>query len=326
MTDSKNSIATSQTPQEYVGHALDTLKEHFLHKERVTDDFCGGVLAQVATAQTLDDAHRIIRDALKDLGERHSFFLTPAEWNDIQTAAPPEPEGRHLGRMAYLSIPWFGENKHISGEEHAGKIQKLIAQLDTPDILGWIVDLRGNKGGNMWPMLAGLGPLLGDERVGAFQTRGKPDIFWAYKDGGAYADCVREVQAPEETHHRLRGNQPFVAVLIGDQTCSAGEAVAVAFRDRPDTRFFGAATRGVSTSNSQYEMSDGARLVVTTSVFADRLGQAYPKGISPDEVVEGAEDVPLERNPVVQSAMEWLAGKHKPTPEPRLKEHRRLGR
>ena len=33
---------------------------------------------------------------------------------------------------------------------------------------GWIVDLRGNFGGNMWPMLLSVEPLIGNGTLGYF--------------------------------------------------------------------------------------------------------------------------------------------------------------
>jgi len=45
------------------------------------------------------------------------------------------------------------------------------ASADRDDLIGWIVDLRGNGGGNMWPMLAGVGPVLGEGVVGSSSIR-----------------------------------------------------------------------------------------------------------------------------------------------------------
>ncbi|WP_374191873.1 hypothetical protein [Spirosoma foliorum] len=38
-------------------------------------------------------------------------------------------------------------------------IQDQIKADDSDSIGGWLVDLRGNTGGNMWSMLAGIGPI-----------------------------------------------------------------------------------------------------------------------------------------------------------------------
>ena len=37
----------------------------------------------------------------------------------------------------------------------------------------------------MWPMLAGLGPLLGNGVCGAFHNAGGKDMNWFYRDGEA---------------------------------------------------------------------------------------------------------------------------------------------
>jgi hypothetical protein len=42
---------------------------------------------------------------------------------------------------------------------------------------------------------------------------------------------------------------PKVAVLIDRRTGSSGEAIAIAFRGRPETRFFGDHTEGASIAN-----------------------------------------------------------------------------
>jgi hypothetical protein len=40
---------------------------------------------------------------------------------------------------------------------------------DTTSICG-VVDLRSNSGGNMWPMIAGIGPVVGEGHLGAFSA------------------------------------------------------------------------------------------------------------------------------------------------------------
>lgn len=56
---------------------------------------------------------------------------------------------------------------------------RALRQHESAD--GWVVDLRGNSGGSMWPMLAVALPLLGgDGVIGAFVTRdGARTPWWA---------------------------------------------------------------------------------------------------------------------------------------------------
>ena len=53
--------------------------------------------------------------------------------------------------------------------DYAKTLQDSIRARDRVGLIGWIVDLRGNSGGNMWPMLAGVGPVLGEGVAGVLQ-------------------------------------------------------------------------------------------------------------------------------------------------------------
>ncbi len=103
------------------------------------------------------------------------------------------------------------------------------------------------------------------------------------------------------TPYMLLTRASRVAVLIDALVASSGEAVAVSFRSRPDTRSFGAATCGLSTVNSGFRLSDGATLQLTTALMADRNRTTYGVPIAPDEVVPGDGEVVLR-------AIAWLRG------------------
>src|SRR5690606_13717711 len=99
-------------------------------------------------------------------------------------------------------------------------------------------------GGNMWPMLAGLAPLLGDGVVGAFAPPAETPTRW-WIDGGN-AGSGERLQAASHYAVEIAGPTPIVAVLTGPRTASSGEAVAVAFRGHPGARSFGEPTHGVT--------------------------------------------------------------------------------
>src|SRR5690606_7638415 len=101
-------------------------------------------------------------------------------------------------------------------------------------VCGWIIDLRRNSGGNLWPMLLGVGPLVGDGDAGAaVYPDGRRVPFW-YRDGrvglGDY------VQLRVTRPYRLRRRDPYLAVLLGERTASSGEILAGAFRGSPKHR------------------------------------------------------------------------------------------
>ena len=89
-------------------------------------------------------------------------------------------------------------------------------------------------------------------------------------------------------------------MLTDNAVGSSGEAVVVAFRQRPNTRSFGAATCGLSTANRGFPLSDGATLNLTVSVMADRTKTRYGDAIVPDEPVADADVVPR--------AVAWILG------------------
>jgi hypothetical protein len=85
-------------------------------------------------------------------------------------------------RVGYLLVPSFGGEESFNPEKAAGFAKQLndhVRRLDEMGASGWIVDLRFNSGGDMWPMLAGVGPLLNGNRVGAFVREGEEeDAKW----------------------------------------------------------------------------------------------------------------------------------------------------
>jgi carboxyl-terminal processing protease len=212
--------------------------------------------------------------------------------------------GRRLaGNIGYIAVPALDGGSPLV-PYYPDIMQQIIADIDQTPTCGWVVDLQGNTGGQIWPMLAGIGPVLGEGRVGSFTPPGD-SAGWSYRDGQALLSGIVSAQAPAPYH--LRRPDPPVAVLTDGQTGSAGEAVAVAFRGRPGARSFGAATNGVPTGNVGIPLSDGAALQLTMVMDVDRTGHAYDAPIPPDVAVptnrfrQGT-----DKDPVVQAGVAWL--------------------
>lgn len=201
-------------------------------------------------------------------------------------------------KYAYILIPGLvtTEKQELS----AKKIVEIIQTLDARDPLGWIVDLRQNVGGNMWPMLLGLGPIMGEGVVGSFQFPDGHHQNWYYSSGKVLMGR-RAIASLEGSAYCLKFPNPAVAVLTSGRTASSGEAIAVAFRGRPNARSFGEATYGLSTANEDYDLCHGMQMHLTVATFADRTGAAYGKAIIPDQIVSE-----LQSDPITE-AKEWLS-------------------
>jgi carboxyl-terminal processing protease len=204
------------------------------------------------------------------------------------------------GRFALLTIP--GMQKDDQGERRylrAG--MAAVQEVDKSAPCGWIVDLRSNGGGNMWPMIAVLAPLLGEGKLGSFVFPGGTRVDWELRDGQALLDgSSMTLQANTVM---LAHPDPPVAVLTSEATASAGEASLIAFRGLNRARTFGRPTAGFATSNETFSLSDGAVLVLTTALDADRTGHVYGNDPIPP-------DLPVPRWPdhdaAVGSATSWL--------------------
>jgi C-terminal processing protease CtpA/Prc len=207
--------------------------------------------------------------------------------------------------VAYLAVPGFAGGAPAAQVEFAESIKNLIQQHDSEASCGWIVDLRQNGGGNLWPMLAGVGALLGNGAVGAS----------VYPDGRRVSVWYRDGQAGFGDYVQLRVNDvyrpprlPAVAVLTGPGTGSSAEVLALAFRGRPGARSFGAPTAGVSTGTRTFALADGAALILAVAATSDRLGRVYSGPLDPDEAVVGETTARAPTaDPLVATAQRWLS-------------------
>jgi carboxyl-terminal processing protease len=278
-----------------------TLLQRYSVKRREIDwtAFRAQVFAAAGPAQTIGATVPGIRQALALLGDGHSVYI-PLRGSVVavptKTCAAPTIRRPGAPNVGYVRVRQFAGTP-AEATVYAQQLQDSIRVADRDSLVGWIVDLRGNSGGNMYPMIAGIGPILGEGVVGYFLSADSAWTPFSYRDGiSAYADTpLHQVSSV----YRLKRPNPRVAVLTDGWVASSGEAVAVAFRGRADTRSFGTPTCGLSTGNATYFLSDTSRLVITVSTMADRTQRAYGDAIAPDEAITNPDDA-------VSRAILWL--------------------
>jgi carboxyl-terminal processing protease len=299
--------AQPSDPATYLEDTLAWIETHALRRDRVDwSSTLAEARAVASGAHATSDTYIAIRLVLAKLDDRHSFFLEPeqaAEW--LRNPGNQDPEARRLdGHIGYVALPSFFGFDARTPSAFATRVQELIRAVDQPPACGWIVDLRQNAGGNMWPMLVGIGPLLGEGEAGATVSSNQR-VRWSYRDGGGYADD--QLMMLVNNAYR-RATPPAVAVLTGSTTGSAGEAITVAFRGRPSTRSFGGPTYGVPTANDVKILADNAVLVLTTAVSADRTGTLYEDSIKPDQPIAAVRLAGSDESPdsTLQAAAAWL--------------------
>jgi carboxyl-terminal processing protease len=292
----------------YLDAALDIMQQNSINREKIDwPAFRERAHERLTAAKTMQDVHALLRVSIKELGDGHSFMRPPPQTPGAtpSPAAPGKPResrGEMMGDIAYVFMPGYSSGTPQANTAFADALQKILAELDAQNPKGWVLDLRENTGGNMWPMMAGIGPLLGEGENGRFLTHGKSTTWW-YRAGASGIERYTSTKV-STAPYQLKRLLPPVAVLTGAKTASSGEAIVVAFRGRPSTRFFGAATHGQSTANQNFRLSDGTTLYLTTGIYVDRTGKTYGKAIEPDELVPSPVDSTTD--PVLTAAITWL--------------------
>lgn len=305
--------AMPDSVRDYVSVAMAVFRENSVHRSEVDwTSLEDSVFARAAGAQTPTDTWLALTWALRRV-DPHSF-LRPSEkmmaaitGGTVSQAPQPgasRPLGQLLDGIGLVTVPpHSGRNRPA----YVDSLRTQLVTLDSTGVCGWIVDLRENTGGNMWPMLAGVGPLLGAEMVGSF-TDGPPGAGWRYRDGRSWLGDSTPPAEPlgwgSTPPRQLEHAEAPVALLVGKETASSGEMVLLAFLGRPNVRSFGDSTAGFASANKSVPLRDGATLVVTSSYPRDRLGRTYPLRIAPDEFVPPSDSA--GRDASLRRARAWL--------------------
>ena len=276
----------SPTARQYLTELVAVMQEHSINRQKIDwNVFRASVMTAAGAAQSVEQTFPAIRTALELLGDSRSSYrpVTGAPISVARACAAPSAGTPTLpATVGYVRVGSFN-GSGAEATAFANALQGGISSADRDGLAGWVVDLRGNGGGNMWPMLAGIGPVLGAGRVGYFVDALGAANAWEYRDGGAWlgVSLLQGVDTP----YRLRRESPKVALLIDGGTAGSGEAIAIAFQRRPETRSFGTPTCGLTLVTQQVTMSDGALVLVATGSMADRTRFSYGSQIVPDEPV-----------------------------------------
>ena len=270
-------------------------------------------------------AHAAIAAATARLGDPHARFI-PAQPPVTQAAqqpkagkpaapAPKQPEIPTSPQVtmlpdgcAYLIVPGCNAPDAEGLRAYARQARAAIAVGQAAGARAWVIDLRLNGGGNLWPMLLGLAPLLDSgvqmTMVGA---EGKESDFgvsdaWAWIDWGKGPEMQLDwAGSPPTPAAKVNGR---VAVLIGPWTMSSGEALAICLSGRSGVRTFGEPTAGLTTVTNTFPLSDGSVLNLPVSAMGDRAGRVVAGKVQPD-VAAAFDDWPSATDAAAKAARAW---------------------
>ena len=232
---------------------------------------------------------------------------------NIKAALNRKPAVRAVAltkKVGYLLIPGNSDFRGTGMDSITKAIKDAIANVNSPRIKSWIIDLRLNDGGNMYPMIAGIGQLLGtDGKIGGFTApNGQSDGEWRLKNGSFHVDSVR-VSAVPTPGYQGRSDLP-IAVLIGSGTASSGEMTAISTIGRARTTLLGEPSAGYTTVNTGFELNKNSGLVLAVDYANDRNGVLYPDRLQPAIVVMGGDNFEnLKQDSKIRAALKWLKKK-----------------
>jgi carboxyl-terminal processing protease len=229
-------------------------------------------------------------------------------------------------RFGYLELPGLLGTEDDQ-RAYATQAHQSIKQTSTTPRCGWVIDVRRNRGGWVYPILAAAGPLYqpgpGGVVMGKIDAAGVSER-WGYADGvitvnrpGAQPENYPVFTVANPFVLAAQGNgtaapAPAVAVLMSNLTASAGEAVVLAFRGQgPDagpSRSFGEASLGLTTFDAVGTLSDGAIILVSNAAMTDRTLTAQDGPIVPDvAVAPDWNHVGDDADPILRAATQWLS-------------------
>lgn len=290
----------SVSPQSYVDEVLAIMQKYALHKADI--DWVKvktETTNKAKTAKTISDTYPAINFAFGHLKTQHTFLMDSnnkfATGEEFRKCYEEIADYNHIASdIGYIRIDGFSPKSKTDNTEFAQIIQNRIKAQDSKDLKGWIVDLRWNRGGNMWPMIAGIGPLLGNGTYGYLISDYQNS--WGYQDGASQFNTKDSVKIEP---YKLLQQKPKIAVLISQNTSSSGEATLISFKGRENVRIMGTNSCGLSTGNRSFRLSDGSRLLLTTTQMADRNKNIFGDIIKVDEQIS--------HDKVIDVAINWLS-------------------
>ena len=299
-----SSLPPTKEAKEYIEDFVSIVKKHSVYSKLIDWQKLDKEIELLSKGANEIEATAVIPShilgKLRELGDNHSHFISKATYEGLKgTGSKTNKETRQAygklleNNIGYVYVPGFVSLNNSVTKDFAKSIQDIIKNLDTNNISSWIVDLRENTGGNMYPMISGLGPIIGEGTLGHFHlASGKVSTRWLYKNGSTRVVKVKDPYV-------LKNSAVKVAVLIGPSTGSSGEMTAISFIGKTNTKFFGQPSAGLTTGNSVFKLKDGSALALATSYVSDRNKKQYLGPINPDVIVDKKADI-------LKIASDWL--------------------
>ena len=214
--------------------------------------------------ETLEEAQEIINKAAKVAGGKHSYLMpaNKAQAREKRSNEEVSPSVTMIeDSICMIHLPAFAGD-----DENCQRYARTVLNSIPDTVKGVCIDLRGNHGGNMYPMIAAVHRFLPDDIFLKFKMRRRfQSVMPINKEFVAKIvgiDIEPRINCP-------------VAILTDEATASSGEAVLLSFRGLDNARVFGSPTAGYASANESIIFYNGSILALTVSCDIARTGEVF---------------------------------------------------
>ncbi|WP_316757479.1 S41 family peptidase [Pedobacter aquatilis] len=313
------SFAQADSIKNYLMDALKIMQEKSVNKAKIDwNAVQHKALTGITGAKTLRDTYPVIKEALNALNDSHSNFYEPEKvkaytlgYRATGQTFPVIKSELKANKYAYINLPDIGSFNNDDWNEYVNEFYRQVNLLHQQKPKGWIIDLRENFGGMLYPMYAAVAPFLDKANaVGIKDAEGKieyfnyrNDKFYEGKKASQYF-IIREKQPK-------RIKKP-VAILVSKQTGSSAEFITAAFVGQKRVTIIGENTQGLTSGNQEYKLADGAFIALSIGNTVNREGKEYAKvgeGIVPNIMIKKSTDKNKINQAYLSAAYQYIEKK-----------------
>jgi C-terminal processing protease CtpA/Prc len=210
-------------------------------------------------------------------------------------------------KIGYIRIPGNSDFAFKKVDSISNDIVSHLNSINSSKIKGWIIDLRLNTGGNMYPILLGLKEFIGTDLVFGGFKNSKNELTgeWQIKAGKMQIDGI-ELTRTSNLNYPIKENIPVV-ILISPYTASAGEMTTISMIGRKNTYLVGELTADYTTAVQGFKINEYAGLNLSTDYVIDRNQKIYKNNIQPDfKIINGDDLENLKNDKKIIKALELL--------------------
>lgn len=222
----------------------------------------------------LESFYENIKKALHDLEDNHSYLIeTSTNKNSNNTNRANfsiiVENGIGIITLPTLMIESVDDQNEILCEKWVINFHEKLNSCIDKVSKGWIIDISENMGGTYFPMIAALSYFFKNPNIGGFYffcPKGIKEKQIISFDGQSFSTNGEDF-LKYKTHFGINKINLPVVVLIGTNTSSSAEFLALALKRQSNIILIGQPSYGIATVNANTHLPDNLGNCMLTVAF-----------------------------------------------------------